>query len=127
MKTWLLVRLKEPSTWRGIVWLATVLGLSLRPDQAEAIAVAGATLVGVLGVFCADSNPSLPPVERVGRATDPALADRASAVPRDAGVGPGDQRAADRLRVPPDHRRTGPVGALDANPCDAPVGFGDRD
>ncbi len=51
MNGWLLARLREPSTWRGLVWLATVAGLSLRPDQAEAIVTVGMALAGLLGVL----------------------------------------------------------------------------
>jgi len=51
---WLLARLREPSTWRGLVWLATVAGLSLRPDQVEAIVTLGMAFAGLLGVFLAD-------------------------------------------------------------------------
>lgn len=60
---WLINRLREPSTWRGLVWLATVAGLSLRPDQAEAIVTAGMALAGLLGVFLADSPTQFPPVD----------------------------------------------------------------
>lgn len=67
---WLISRLREPSTWRGIVWLATVAGLSLRPDQAEAIVAAGMALAGLLGVFLADEPKTvveLPPIDLQGR------------------------------------------------------------
>lgn len=68
---WILRRLREPSTWRGLVWLATVAGLSLRPDQAEAIVTAGMALTGLLGVFLADEPKNvrieLPPVELIGQ------------------------------------------------------------
>lgn len=64
---WILRRLREPSTWRGLVWLATVAGLSMRPDQAEAIVVAGMALVGLLGVFLPEESKAvsieLPPIE----------------------------------------------------------------
>jgi hypothetical protein len=69
--SWLLRRLREPSTWRGLVWLATVAGLSLRPDQAEAIVAAGMALAGLLGVFLADEPKNvrieLPPIDFVGQ------------------------------------------------------------
>lgn len=91
---WLLRRLREPSTWRGMVWLATVAGLSLRPDQAEAIVTAGMALAGLLGVFLADEPksvtvPALPPIELQGRADA-----------GDAGVDAGAMRAVDGLRRP---------------------------
>jgi len=53
MMRWVLARLREPSTWRGLVWMATVFGLSLRPDQAEAIVMAGMAPAGGLRRWCA--------------------------------------------------------------------------
>ena len=129
---WLLRRLREPSTWRGLVWLATVAGLSLRPEQAEAIVTVGMALAGLLGVFLVDTNPpQLPPIELVGRATDKHLADQGPIVPGDAGSCAGAERSAEqsagRLRqpVPPvDY----PLGdADDTYPNLPPSGFGDRD
>jgi len=73
---WLLNRLREASTWRGLVWLLTVSGVALRPDQVEAIVLAGMALAGLLGVFLQDKarDPNertratdLPPVDLVGR------------------------------------------------------------
>ena len=51
---WLLNRLREASTWRGLVWLLTVSGVALRPDQVEAIVLAGMAIAGLLGVFLQD-------------------------------------------------------------------------
>jgi hypothetical protein len=56
MKTYLLNRLAEASTWRGFVYLLTALGLSLGASQAEAIITAGLALSGVIGVFVADKK-----------------------------------------------------------------------
>ena len=49
-----MVRLKQESTWRGIITVATLLGWRLAPDQAEAIITAGATLVGSINIFKKD-------------------------------------------------------------------------
>jgi hypothetical protein len=74
---WILARLREPSTWRGLVWLLTVFGVALKPDQVEAIILAGMALAGLLGVFLKDPtrNPEertrvadLPPIDLQGRA-----------------------------------------------------------
>ena len=72
MKPWLLARLREPSTWRGLVWILTVSGVLLTQEQAEAIMLAGMTLAGLLGVFLSDKpqtvNVVLPPVDLVSSA-----------------------------------------------------------
>lgn len=61
---WILQRLREPSTWRGLVWLATVAGLALSPQQAEAIVTAGMALAGLLGVFLPEKSvDALPPID----------------------------------------------------------------
>ncbi len=69
---WFLNQLRQASTWRGLVWLLTVFGLALKPDQAEAIVTAGMALAGLLGVFLSDDRSH--PVERdaVGRGGDSA-------------------------------------------------------
>lgn len=63
-------RLKETSTWRGIVVLLTSFGLALSPEQANAIIALGLAVVGVVGVFFPDvpadepaklRDPEVPP------------------------------------------------------------------
>ncbi len=49
--TYLLERLKEPSSWRGLVMLATSVGLGLSPEQANAIIAVGTAVAGAIGVF----------------------------------------------------------------------------
>lgn len=49
-----MVRLKQESTWRGIITVATLLGWRLAPDQAEAIITAGAALVGSINILKKD-------------------------------------------------------------------------
>ena len=114
---WLLNRLREPSTWRGLVWLATVAGLSLRPDQAEAIVTGGIALAGLLGVFLSDEPKpiNLPPID---------LQSRPGA--DDAAWGIGAVQPADELRLSA-NRRPGPAGPVDPNTQPNPAGFGDRD
>lgn len=65
--SWLIARLKEPSTWRGIVWLLTVAGISLKPDQVEAIITAGIAIAGLLGVFTRDSSTTDSQTQRTER------------------------------------------------------------
>ena len=49
MKAYLLARLQEPSTWRGITLIATACGAVLSPDQREAIIAGGMLLSGIIG------------------------------------------------------------------------------
>ena len=51
---WLIARLKESSSWRGLIWLLTVAGVALNPEQTEALIVAGMAVAGLLGVFTKD-------------------------------------------------------------------------
>lgn len=51
MKNFFLERLKEPSTWRGAIWLITSFGLTLAPDQKEAIIALGMALAGGAGAL----------------------------------------------------------------------------
>lgn len=64
---WMLARLREASTWRGLVWLLTVAGIALKPEQTEAVIAFGMAAAGLLGVFLKD--PTRNPEERT-RATD---------------------------------------------------------
>lgn len=55
MKNYLLSRFKEPSTWRGIIMIATAYGMHISPDQAYAIASFGMAMAGGAGVVAPDS------------------------------------------------------------------------
>lgn len=46
----LLKYLKQPSTWRGIIGIATTLGIGISPDLAVEIVAAGLGLTGVINV-----------------------------------------------------------------------------
>lgn len=48
---YILDRLAESSTWRGIAFVASAAGITLVPDQANAIAAAGMAVVGAINVF----------------------------------------------------------------------------
>ena len=47
----LLGKLSENSTWRGLVLIATAVGLKLDPEQANAIIAAGLAVVGLVNVL----------------------------------------------------------------------------
>lgn len=52
--TWLLNRLKERSTWSGIIVLAGIAGYSLDPKQQELVVTLGTTLVALIFTFTSD-------------------------------------------------------------------------
>lgn len=52
---YILDRLKEPSTWRGLAMLATALGVTIDPSQMAAIVAAGTAVAGLIGVLLPDS------------------------------------------------------------------------
>jgi len=54
MSKYLIERLSEASTWRGLVALATAVGVTLSSEQMNAIVGAGLALMGLLGVFTKD-------------------------------------------------------------------------
>jgi len=47
----LLERLSENSTWRGVILIATAVGVKLEPALQESIIVAGLGLVGLINVI----------------------------------------------------------------------------
>jgi hypothetical protein len=50
MKT-ILEYLKQESTWRGIIGIATAFGIKLAPEQAESIIAAGLAAIGLINTF----------------------------------------------------------------------------
>lgn len=54
MKWYIIDRLSETSTWRGIIALVTAAGIALSPEQANAITAAGLGVIGVIGAFFPD-------------------------------------------------------------------------
>lgn len=57
MKTileWLKARAKERSTWVGIITILAAAGVTLSPEQQEAIIAAGTALIGAIFAFTAD-------------------------------------------------------------------------
>jgi hypothetical protein len=56
MIQYILDRLSETSTWRGLLALLTGLGVKLRPDLAEAIVSAGLSAMGIVNIFRKEKN-----------------------------------------------------------------------
>lgn len=50
MIQYFLDRAQEPSTWRGVVLLATAAGVNIAPELMNAIISAGIAIAGLLGV-----------------------------------------------------------------------------
>jgi hypothetical protein len=53
-----LARLREPSTWRGIFLLLTAAGVTLKPELQAAITAVGLSLTGLVGVVVPDATPA---------------------------------------------------------------------
>jgi hypothetical protein len=49
--SWVIDRLKESSTWKGLIVLLGVVGVSLSAEQSQAIVAAGLALIGAIEVF----------------------------------------------------------------------------
>lgn len=56
MKTYIINRLKEASTWRGIVLVLTAAGIPLAPLQAEAVIALGLAAAGIIGAAVPDKK-----------------------------------------------------------------------
>lgn len=56
MINYLLARLAEPSTFRGIFMLVTAAGVTISPEQASAVMGFGMAAVGAVGVFTKDAK-----------------------------------------------------------------------
>ena len=54
MKRYLLNRMKEPSTWRGIILIFTSLGYNIDPEMGDAIITTGLALAGLVGALTGD-------------------------------------------------------------------------
>lgn len=53
-KQYVLDRLKEPSTWRGIILILTACGVPIAPALADQIIAVGMATAGLVGVVTAD-------------------------------------------------------------------------
>jgi hypothetical protein len=51
---WIVDRLKERSTWLGIIGLITATGMALTPDQTAAITAGGVAIAGLIATFTKD-------------------------------------------------------------------------
>lgn len=56
MKDWLIDRFKEPSTYRGLVWLLAAFGINVAPELWMQITTIGMGLAGCIGIVTKDSD-----------------------------------------------------------------------
>ena len=54
MKAYVLERLKEPSTWRGLILLLTAVGVPVAPALADSIISVGLAVAGLIGAVTPD-------------------------------------------------------------------------
>ena len=54
MKDYILERVKEASTWRGIILLLTAAGVPIAPALADSIITVGLAIAGIIGVVTPD-------------------------------------------------------------------------
>ncbi len=51
MTEWIADRLKERSTWLGLISLTAAIGVTLQPDQVDAVIAAGMAVGGLVAAF----------------------------------------------------------------------------
>lgn len=56
IKTYILDRAQEPSTWRGITLMLTAMGASIDYDRAELIMFVGVFFAGMIGALFPDKK-----------------------------------------------------------------------
>ena len=54
MKDYILARMREPSSWRGLTLLLTAIGIPLAPGLADAVIALGLAGAGVIGAVSPD-------------------------------------------------------------------------
>lgn len=55
-KKFILERLQEPSTKRGIVLLLTLVGVNVSPEQVDAIVTVGGMVISAIAIFTSDKK-----------------------------------------------------------------------
>jgi len=53
---WLVARLGEQSTWRGLIGLVTAAGVAITPEQTAAIVAVGMAAIGLVNVFRSENK-----------------------------------------------------------------------
>ena len=56
MKAYILDRMREPSSWRGLTLLLTAIGVPLAPAVADAVIAVGLAVAGLIGAVVPDNK-----------------------------------------------------------------------
>lgn len=64
MNQYLIDRLKEASTWRGLVLIATSCGAMISPEQADSIVSIGLLVAGAIAALVAEKPGACPENEK---------------------------------------------------------------
>lgn len=64
---WILRRLNEPSTWRGIVAILTAFGMTITPEMAEKIVALGLALIGIINLIRTENAEPKPLPWKIGK------------------------------------------------------------
>ena len=51
---WACAQAREPSTWRGLVWMLTAAGISISPEIAVHLGATGMAIAGLIGALFPD-------------------------------------------------------------------------
>lgn len=57
MKDWIIARLGENSTWRGMILLGGLLGAHFKPDQQEQLVGTALAIIALINVFRTSTAP----------------------------------------------------------------------
>lgn len=55
-KQYVIERLKEPSTWRGFVYILAAFGIPIAPELAKEITAAGMGIAGIIAILTSDKR-----------------------------------------------------------------------
>lgn len=50
----LLEIIAQPSTWRGLTWILTAIGVNISPDTSNAVIASGMAVAGLIGTLTSD-------------------------------------------------------------------------
>ena len=66
---WLLIKLAEETTWRGIILVGTIVGANLNPEQWQAIMSVGLSVIGLINIIKKQSASKAAVADAINTAT----------------------------------------------------------